>query len=54
MVITPGLGVELGLVRGLVTGRGGEVAIQGLTSQEGCSGLVVRNFGRSDSRGQRL
>lgn len=55
VVVAPRAGVEGGLLlleRGLV-GRvcvGREGAIEGLTSQEGCSGLVGRNFGRGQPR----
>lgn len=63
VVVAPGLGVELG--RRLLEGRrvlegwlvvlvGVVVLIEWLTSQEGCAGLVVRNFGRMSSREGRL
>lgn len=55
MVVTPRLGIKVRLLEGgLVAGVGRVVSVEGLTSQEGCSCLVVRNFGKSGSRERRL
>ena len=54
MVITPRPGIKVRLLEGGLVAGIGRVAWIGLTSQEGCSCLVVRNFGRSISRERRL
>ena len=51
MVVSTGLCVDWGVcVWRLVAVVGLVVAIQRLASEEGCPGLVVRNFGRENSR----